>query len=108
MMQSKSSDGRSNSSFFGSKPVSSQPGFHETGQLRRAKLHAAHLISTIDNHYSLSPSLRQLLEISLIFNTTDSKVLSALTKRTPMIIHTEFFRVHPTVERHSKVPELHA
>ncbi len=107
MMQSNFSDDRLSSSYSKSKPVSGQSGFHETGQLRRAKLHAAHLISTIDSHYSLSPSLRRLLEISLVFNTTDSKVLSALTKRTPMIIHTEFFRLHHTLGSNSESSEMH-
>ena len=107
MMQSNSSNNRIHPIHSESKPVSIQLGFHETGQLRRAKLHAAHLISTIDSHYSLSPSLRQLLEISLVFNTTDSKTLSALLKCTPMIIHTEFFRLHDTLESNSKSTEVH-
>ena len=107
MMQSNSSDDRISLAQSEFKPVSSQSGFHETGQLRRAKLHAAHLISKIDSHYSLSPSLRQLLEISLVFNTADSKILSALLKRTPIIIQTEFFRLHDTLESNSKSTEVH-
>ncbi|MGV8712932.1 MAG: hypothetical protein ACWA6R_10315, partial [Nitrosomonas sp.] len=38
--------------------------FHNTGQLRRAKLHAAHLIESIDANKLLPISLHQLLEAS--------------------------------------------
>ena len=62
----------------------------ETGQLRRAKIHAARLIDTIDEKKELSPAQHQLLEASLILNTTDTKILAAYLQRLPTIIRSEF------------------
>lgn len=67
--------------------------FHETGQLRRAKMHAAHLIEAIDNNKALTPSLHQLLEASLVLETTNSKILAAHLKRPPATIRSEFQRI---------------
>ena len=67
--------------------------FIEMGQLRRIKMHAALLIDTIDNKKSVSPTLHQLLEASLVLETTDSKILAAYLKRSPAIIRAEFQRI---------------
>lgn len=64
--------------------------FIETGQVRRVKLHAAHLIDAIDDKKRVSPALHQLLEASLVLETTDSKILAAYLKQSPAIIQTEF------------------
>lgn len=67
--------------------------FHETGQLRRAKMHAACLINAIDDKKVLTPVLHQLLEASLVLETTNSKILAAYLKRSPAAIRTEFQRI---------------
>ena len=67
--------------------------FHETGQLRRAKMHAAHLIEAIDNNKALNPSLHRLLEASLVLQTTNSKKLAAYLKRPPAMIRSEFQKI---------------
>lgn len=64
--------------------------FIEMGQLRCIKIHAARLIDTIDDKKSISPALHQLLEASLVLETTDSKILAAYLKRPPAIIRSEF------------------
>jgi len=63
--------------------------FIEMGQLRRIKTHAARLIDTVDDKKSVSPALHQLIEASLVLETTDSKILAAYLKRSPAIIRTE-------------------
>lgn len=66
---------------------------YETGQLRRAKMHAARLISDFDNRKILPPSLLQLLEASIILETTDSKVLATLLKRKPAAIRADLQKI---------------
>ena len=61
----------------------------ETGQLRRAKMHAGEM----DNKKVLTPVLRKLLEASFILGTTNTKILSAYLKRSPATIRTEFQRI---------------
>ena len=61
----------------------------ETGQLRRAKMHAAE----VDNKNVLTPALRKLVEASFILGTTNTKILSAYLKRSPATIRTEFQRI---------------
>ena len=68
--------------------------FHETGQLRRAKMHAAYLIEAVDSNKTLTPSLHRLLEASLVLETTDSKILAAYLKRPPATIRFEFQKIH--------------
>lgn len=63
--------------------------FIEMGLLRRIKTHAARLIDTADDKKSVSPALHQLIEASLVLETTDSKILAAYLKRSPAIIRTE-------------------
>ena len=65
----------------------------ETGQLRRAKLHASCLIEDMDNGSVLTPALRELLEASLTLQTTSTKVLAAHLRRSPAAIRTEFQRI---------------
>ncbi len=67
--------------------------FHETGQLRRAKMHAAYLIEAVDNNKALTPSLHRLLETSLVLETTDSKILATYLKQPPATVHSEFQRI---------------
>lgn len=74
------------------KQKSNHP-FHRTGQLRRAKMHAACLIESIDSNKVLPPSLRRLLETSLVLETTDSKILAVYLKRSPATIRNELQRI---------------
>lgn len=67
--------------------------FHRTGQLRRAKLHAAYFIESLDNNRALSPALRRLLEASLILDTTNAKTLATYLKLSPATIRNEFQRI---------------
>lgn len=55
--------------------------FYEAGQLRRAKMHAARLIESVDHKKMLTPALYQLLEASFILETTDTKILAAHLKK---------------------------
>lgn len=66
---------------------------YEAGQLRRAKMHAARLIEAFDSKNILPPSLHQLLEASIILETTDSRILAAWLKRTPAAIRTDFQKI---------------
>ena len=55
-------------------------------------MHAARLIDAIDDKKVISPALHQLLEASLFLETTDSKILAAYLKRSPVGIRAEFQR----------------
>lgn len=78
--------------------------FHNTGQLRRAKLHAAHLIESIDANKLLPHSLHQLLEASLILETTNSKILALYLKKSPSTIRNEFLKIRSILGHYG---ELH-
>ena len=65
----------------------------EAGQFRRAKMHAARFIDTIDDKKILSPTLYLLLEASIVLETTETKILAAYLKRSPGIIRSEFQRI---------------
>lgn len=67
--------------------------FHRISQLRRAKMHAACLIESIDSNKVLPPPLHRLLEASLVLETTDSKILALYLKRSPATIRNEFQRI---------------
>ena len=67
--------------------------FQRVGQLRRAKMHAACLIESIDSNKTLPSSLHRLLEASLVLETTDSKTLAVYLKRSPATIRNEFQRI---------------
>ncbi len=67
--------------------------FHRVGKLRRAKMHAACLIESIDSNKALPPLLHKLLETSLILETTDPKILAVYLKRSPATIRNEFQRI---------------
>lgn len=67
--------------------------FYRIGQLRRAKLHAAHLIESIGSNRVLPRSLHRLLEASLVLETTDTKILATYLKQSPATIRTEFQRI---------------
>lgn len=62
---------------------------YNTGQLRRAKMRAAEM----DNNKTLTPTLRALLEASLILQTTSTKILAAYLKRSPSTIRTEYQQI---------------
>lgn len=81
-----------NSPHFHNKPEKCQH-VYETGQLRRARMHAARLISDFDNRKILPPSLLQLLETSIILETTDSKVLATVLKRKPAAIRDDLQKI---------------
>ncbi|AEJ02509.1 hypothetical protein Nit79A3_2755 [Nitrosomonas sp. Is79A3] len=74
----------------------------EAGQLRRAKMHAARLIDTIDDKKNLTPALHQLLETSLVLETTDSKILAAYLQQSPAFIRTEFQKILSFLGKHQK------
>ena len=78
--------------------------FIETGQVRRAKMHAARLIDVIDGKKLISPSstLHQLLEASLLLETTDSKILAAYLKRSSAIIRTEFQKIRTILGKYHR------
>ncbi|MBL0010436.1 MAG: hypothetical protein IPP22_04290 [Nitrosomonas sp.] len=73
--------------------------FIETGQLRRAKMHAARLIDADNDMGNDIPStLKELLEACLVLETTDSKILAAYFKTTPANIRSEFQRIRTILE----------
>jgi hypothetical protein len=53
----------------------------ETVQLRRAKLHASCLLDGIDSKKLQNPALRELLEATLVLQTTSDKVLAVYLHR---------------------------
>ncbi|MBL8498770.1 hypothetical protein ABF87_08835 [Nitrosomonas sp. JL21] len=80
--------------------------FHNTGQLRRAKLHAAHLIESIDGNKLLPPYLHQLLEASLILETTNSKILALYLKKSPSTIRNEFLKIRSILGRYGEIQKV--
>ena len=68
--------------------------FYEAGQLRRAKMHAAHVIEAMDSNKMLTPSLHRLLEASLILKTTNTKILAAYLQQSPATISNQFQRIY--------------
>jgi hypothetical protein len=80
--------------------------FHNTGQLRRAKLHAAHLIESIDANKLLSPSLHQLLEASLILETTSSKILALYLKKSPSTIRNELLKIRSILGHNGELQKV--
>lgn len=91
-MKQSEAQANSNVSNHLSKQKSSSP-FYEAGQLRRAKMHAARLIESMDGEKMLTPSLYRLLEACLILETTSTKVLAAYLQRSPTMIRNEFQRI---------------
>ena len=79
--------------------------FHRIGQLRRAKMHAACLIESINSNKTLPPSLHRLLEASLVLETTDSKTLAAYLKRSPTTIRNEFQRIRTILNAYQDISE---
>ncbi|SEQ29165.1 hypothetical protein [Nitrosomonas ureae] len=78
------------------------PQFYETGQLRRARMHAARLIETLDGKRLLTPFLRELLEASLTLETTNTRILAAYLKRSPATIRSEFQKICTTLEMYAE------
>lgn len=91
MMQAETFDNLNGNNHRYSK--NSNHSFYEAGQLRRAKMHAARLIDSVDKEKMLTPALHRLLEASLVLETTDSKVLAAHLKKSPAAIRSEFQRI---------------
>lgn len=79
--------------------------FHSIGQLRRAKMHAACLIESIDSNKVLPPTLNRLLEASLVLETTDSKTLAVYLKRSPATIRKEFQRIRSILGAYQEFSE---
>lgn len=81
--------------------------FIETGQVRRATLHAARPIDVIDSEKGISSSstLHQLLEASLFLETTDSEILAAYLKRQPDSIRNEIQRVRKILGKFQRNPK---
>jgi len=67
--------------------------FYECGQMRRAKMHAACLIDSIDGYKALPQGLQRLVEACFVLETTDSRVLAAYLKQTPAMIRTDFQKI---------------
>ncbi|TXI18339.1 MAG: hypothetical protein E6Q62_07025 [Nitrosomonas sp.] len=84
-----------NSSHYFRKQEDIQP-LYEAGHLRRAKMHVARFIDSSGNKQLLnSPALQQLLEASLLLETTDCDILAAYLKRPPATICVEFQKIRP-------------
>lgn len=81
---------------------------YETGQLRRAKMHVSCLVKDLDDKKALTPSLRKLLETSLILQTTSTKVLAAYLKLSPAIIRAEFQQILSILGNYDSRSSLHA
>ena len=79
--------------------------FHRIGQLRRAKMHAACLIESIDSNKALPLPLHQLLEASLVLDTTDSRILAVYLKRSPATIRNEFQRIRTILGAYQDISE---
>ena len=79
--------------------------FQSIGQLRRAKMHAACLIESIDSNKVLPPTLNRLLEASLVLETTDSKTLAVYLKRSPATIRKEFQRIRSILGAYQEFSE---
>lgn len=88
-----------------SKKQANNYSFYEAGQLRRAKMHAARLIDVIDDKKVLPPVLYQLLEASLILETTDTRKLAAYLRKPPAIIHTELNKIRAILRTYQEIPE---
>ena len=67
--------------------------FYESGQMRRAKMHAARLIESIDGYNTLPPSLQRLVEACFVLETTDSRILAAYLKQKPAVIRMDFQKI---------------
>lgn len=63
------------------------------GQLRRVKMHISCLIDDLDIKNEMTPALRELLEASLVLQTTSTKILAGYLKRSPATIRSEFLRI---------------
>lgn len=67
--------------------------FYESGQMRRAKMHAARLIDSIDGYKALPRGLQRLVEACFVLETTDSRVLAAYLKQTPAMVRMDFQKI---------------
>jgi len=67
--------------------------FYESGQMRRAKMHAARLIDSIDGYKALPRGLQRLVEACFVLETTDSRILAAYLKQTPAMVRMDFQRI---------------
>ncbi len=83
------------------KRLESNPPIYEAGQLRRAKMHAARMIEVLDDKKVLTPSLYQLLETSIILETTDSKILAGWLKRTPAAVRSDLQKICVSLANYS-------
>lgn len=74
----------------------------EVGQLRRAKLHASCLMEGVVGYEEMALALRELLEASLILQTTSTKILAAYLQRSPAAIRAEFQQIRTILGNHDR------
>lgn len=72
------------------------------GQLRRAKMHVSYLIDDLGIKNEMTPALRELLEASLVLQTTSTKILAGYLKRSPATIRSEFLRILSILGEHGR------
>lgn len=72
------------------------------GQLRRAKMHVSYLIDDLGIKNEMTPALRELLEASLVLQTTSTKILAGYLKRSPATIRSEFLRILSILGEHDR------
>jgi len=65
----------------------------EAGQLRRAKMRMSYSVDNLDIKNKMPSALRELLEASLILQTTSTRILAGYLKRSPATIRAEFLRI---------------
>ena len=75
-------------------------------QLRHAKLHVSCLLDGIDSKKLQNPALRELLEATLVLQTTSDKVLAAYLHRSPATIRAEFQRILTILGDHGRHSSL--
>ncbi len=81
---------------------------NEIGQLRRAKMHVSCLVEDLNDKKALTPSLRKLLETSLVLQTTSTKVLAAYLNRSPATIRANFQRILSILGDYGSHSSFHA
>lgn len=81
--------------------------FYESGQMRRAKMHAARLIESIDGYNALPPSLQRLVEACFVLETTDSRILAAYLKQKPAVIRMDLQKICTILGGESALQKMH-
>lgn len=68
----------------------------------RAKMHISYLIDDLGIKNEMTPALRELLEASLVLQTTSTKILAGYLKRSPATIRSEFLRILSILGEHGR------